>query len=268
MLLRTIFATLVLMVLTIGLIYWGLSPQSDEPAQVESVENTALSDGQELGKAASGVFNPDAVPKDDETKASIKKKTEAAKKKTEAAKKKAKAAKEAAKKKAKKAKQKAQERREKMEAAKRAAKAKGELAHTQDQADNITLDQTADIAPVAIEPEPVTNEGVLKLFRQGVAEAQQIDDPNVRDQSYMRLISYATSNEIFDSAKSLIPQLSTAKMRDQARSLTAGALAGAGKSEQALALLDQLENEDEAEELKTEVETIVVDPEVLKLPRK
>jgi len=221
-----------------------------------------LGDGQELGEAASGALNSDAVtPNGDETKASIKKKAEAAKKK-------AKAAKEAAKKKAKKAKQKAQERREKMEAAKRAAKAKGELAHTQDQADNITLDQTADIAPVAIEPEPVTNEGVLKLFRQGVAEAQQIDDPNVRDQSYMRLISYATSNEIFDSAKSLIPQLSTAKMRDQARSLTAGALAGAGKSEQALALLDQLENQDEAEELKTEVETIVVDPEVLKLPRK
>ena len=264
MLLRTIFATLVLMALTIGLIYWGVSPQSDEAAQVEPVDNTALVEGQEIGEAASGTLNPDAVtPKVDQT----------AKKKAEAAKKKAKAAKEAAKKKAKKAKQKAQERREKMEAAKRAAKAKGdkavaEIEHTQDQVENITLDQTADAVPINIEPEPVANEGVLKLFRQGVEEAQQIDDPNVRDQSYMRLVSYATSNGIFDSATSLIPQLSTAKMRDQARSLTAGALAGAGKSEQALELLDQLENQDEVEELKTDVETIGIDPEVQRLPRK
>ena len=84
----------------------------------------------------------------------------------------------------------------------------------------------------------------LMLVDQILAQAEQIENPDLRDQAYLDLVDYSLRESNFDMAKLAMTKLQQIELRDNARGRIAESYARAGNSAAAFAMIDDVEIEE------------------------
>ncbi len=97
------------------------------------------------------------------------------------------------------------------------------------------------------------NDPAMKRIRVVFKEAQNISQPDLRDRAYLDLTDYATNKGMFKQAERAALKIQQVELRDTARSRIAMGLARFGHSDDAFALIEQVEVEELRDVMRLQV---------------
>jgi len=93
----------------------------------------------------------------------------------------------------------------------------------------------------------------MKRIRVVFKEAENIEQPDLKDRAYLDLADYATSKGLFEEAERAALKIGQVELRDTARSRIAMGLARYGYSDEAFALIEQVEVEELRDVMRLQV---------------
>lgn len=132
--------------------------------------------------------------------------------------------------------------------------------------ESAATEQTPDDLPAAMrwtqgEGHGASHAQTAPLIEQILAQAERIENPDLRDQAYLDLVDFSLSRGKFDVAKAAMTKLAQIELRDNARGRIGEAYARAGDSEAAFAMIDEVEIEDfrDFQRLRV-IQALIVDP--------
>lgn len=109
-------------------------------------------------------------------------------------------------------------------------------------------EEAAQAGPVVVESDDmdsrVATAEKFMLVDQILAQAEQIENPDLRDQAYLDLVDYSLRESNFDMAKHAMTKMQQIELRDNARGRIAESYARAGDSVSAFAMIDDVEIEE------------------------